>query len=56
LRAEFFNALNHPEFAQPTLGNNATNIYSPDFGQETTTGSFRGPTPRIGQLAARLSF
>jgi outer membrane receptor protein involved in Fe transport len=56
LRAEFFNALNHPEFAQPTYGNGATNILGPTFGQETTTGSFRGPTPRIGQLAARLTF
>ncbi len=55
-RAEFFNALNHPEFAQPTLGNNTTNIYAPTFGQVTTTGSFRGPTPRIGQLALRITF
>jgi hypothetical protein len=55
-RAEFFNALNHPEFAQPTLGNNATNLLGPTFGQITTTGSFRGPTPRIGQFALRLSF
>jgi outer membrane receptor protein involved in Fe transport len=56
IRAEFFNSLNHPEFAQPTYGNGATNILGPTFGQETTTGSFRGPTPRIGQLAARLTF
>ncbi len=56
LRAEFFNSLNHPEFAQPTLTDNATNILAPTFGQITTTGSFRGPTPRIGQLAARLTF
>jgi hypothetical protein len=55
-RAEFFNALNHPEFAQPTLGDGAANIYSPNFGQITTTGSFRGATPRIGQLALRLTF
>jgi hypothetical protein len=55
-RAEFFNALNHPEFAQPTITNNATNILGPTFGQITTTGSFRGPTPRIGQFALRLSF
>jgi outer membrane receptor protein involved in Fe transport len=55
-RAEFFNALNHPEFAQPTLGNNATNLLGPTFGQITTTGSFRGPTPRIGQFAVRLTF
>ncbi|MBV9482082.1 MAG: TonB-dependent receptor [Acidobacteria bacterium] len=57
-RMEYFNALNHPEFAQPTgsAGNNATNINSPIFGQITTTGTFRGPTPRIGQVAARLIF
>jgi len=56
LRAEFFNALNHPEFAQPTSGDGAANIESPTFGQITTTGSFRGPAPRIGQLAMRLTF
>ena len=55
-RAEFFNALNHPEFAQPTLADGAANINSPTFGQITTTGSFRGATPRIGQLALRLTF
>jgi hypothetical protein len=56
-RVEYFNALNHPEFAQPTSTNNATNINDPlIFGQITTTGSFRGATPRIGQLAARLTF
>jgi carboxypeptidase family protein len=56
LRLEFFNALNHPEFAQPTTLDGATNINGSTFGQVTTTGSFRGPTPRIGQLAARLTF
>jgi hypothetical protein len=57
LRFEFFNVLNHPEFAQPTFLDNATNINSPSiFGQITTTGSFRGPAPRIGQVAARLTF
>jgi hypothetical protein len=55
-RAEFFNALNHPEFAQPTIVDGASNIDSPTFGQITTTGSFRGATPRIGQFALRLSF
>jgi len=55
-RVEYFNALNHPEFAQPTLLDGASNINSPNFGQITTTGSFRGPAPRIGQLAARLTF
>jgi len=56
LRAEFFNALNHPEFAQPTILDGTSNIDSPNFGQVTTTGSFRGATPRIGQLAMRLTF
>ena len=56
LRLEFFNALNHPEFAQPTFVDNATNINSPEFGQITTTGTFRGATPRIGQIAARVTF
>lgn len=56
LRLEFFNVLNHPEFAQPTTLDGATNINGSTFGQITTTGSFRGPTPRIGQLAARLTF
>jgi hypothetical protein len=51
LRVEYFNVLNHPEFAMPD-----TNPDSPTFGQITSTGSFRGPTPRIGQLAARLTF
>ena len=55
-RAEFFNALNHPEFAQPTLVDDAANIDSPTFGQITTTGTFRGAAPRIGQLALRLTF
>jgi hypothetical protein len=55
-RVEYFNALNHPQFAQPTLLDNATNINSEVFGQITTTGTFRGPTPRIGQLAARFIF
>jgi hypothetical protein len=55
-RVEYFNVLNHPEFAQPTLADGAANINSPTFGQITTTGSFRGPTPRIGQLAVRVTF
>jgi hypothetical protein len=56
LRMEYFNALNHPEFAQPTVLDGASNINSPNFGQITTTGTFRGAAPRIGQLAARLTF
>jgi hypothetical protein len=55
-RVEYFNALNHPEFAQPTVIDGATNINGATFGQITTTGSFRGAAPRIGQLAARLTF
>jgi hypothetical protein len=55
-RAELFNALNHPEFAQPTLADGATNIEGPTFGQITSTGTFRGATPRIGQFALRLTF
>jgi hypothetical protein len=55
-RAEFFNALNHPEFAQPTVADGATNIDSPNFGQITTTGTFRGAAPRIGQFALRMTF
>jgi hypothetical protein len=55
-RVEFFNALNHPEFAQPTVLDGATNINGATFGQITTTGSFRGATPRIGQLAVRITF
>jgi len=57
-RAEFFNALNHPEFGQPTLNspNTTANIDSPTFGQVTTTGTFRAATPRIGQFALRLTF
>ena len=56
LRVEYFNALNHPEFAQPTFVTGTTNINNPAFGLETSTGSFRGSTPRISQLAARLTF
>ncbi|HEY6337868.1 MAG TPA: carboxypeptidase regulatory-like domain-containing protein [Candidatus Sulfotelmatobacter sp.] len=55
-RLEFFNVLNHPEFAQPTVAEGAANINGSTFGQITSTGSFRGPTPRIGQIAARLTF
>jgi hypothetical protein len=55
-RAEFFNTLNHPEFAQPTIVDGAANIDSPTFGEITTTGTFRGAAPRIGQLAMRLTF
>jgi hypothetical protein len=55
-RAEFFNVLNHAEFAQPTVADGTANIQSPTFGEITNTGTFRGATPRIGQLALRLTF
>jgi hypothetical protein len=55
-RVEYFNALNHPEFAQPTVLDGATNINGATFGEITTTGTFRGAAPRIGQLAMRLTF
>jgi hypothetical protein len=55
-RVEYFNVLNHPEFAQPTFADGTTNINSPTFGEITATGTFRGATPRIGQLAARITF
>jgi hypothetical protein len=35
LRLDFFNVLNHPEFAQPTFADGATNINRPTFGQIT---------------------
>jgi hypothetical protein len=46
LRADFFNLLNHAEFANPD-----TNINSPTFGRLLYTYQ-----PRIIQLALRLSF
>jgi outer membrane receptor protein involved in Fe transport len=55
-RVEYFNALNHPEFAQPTSGNGTANLNSPTFGQVITTGNFRAAAPRIGQLALRITF
>jgi len=42
-RAEFFNVLNHAEFAQPTVADGTANIQSPTFGEITNTGTFRGP-------------
>jgi hypothetical protein len=47
LRAEFFNALNHPQFANPD-----TNFSSPTFGVISST----AVNARVGQLALRLSF
>jgi hypothetical protein len=46
-RAEFFNALNHPQFANPDA-----NFTSPTFGVITST----SVNARVGQLAVRLTF
>jgi hypothetical protein len=47
LRAEFFNAFNHPQFANPD-----TNFSSPTFGVITST----AVNARVAQLALRWSF
>lgn len=47
LRAEFFNAFNHPQFSNPD-----TNFSSPTFGVITSTAM----NARVGQLALRWSF
>jgi hypothetical protein len=47
IRAEFFNALNHPQFAAPDA-----NFTSPTFGVVNST----AVNARVGQLAVRLSF
>ena len=46
-RAEFFNALNHPQFANPD-----NNFSSPTFGVISST----SVNPRVTQLALKLSF
>ncbi len=46
-RAEFYNALNHPQFAQPD-----TNFTSPTFGLISST----AVSARVGQLAVKLAF
>ena len=46
-RAEFYNAFNHPQFANPD-----TNFTSPTFGVITST----AVSPRVGQLALKLQF
>jgi Carboxypeptidase regulatory-like domain/TonB dependent receptor len=46
-RAEFFNALNHPQFSNPD-----TNFSSPTFGVIGST----SVNPRVGQLALRFAF
>ena len=45
-RAEFFNALNHPQFANPD-----SNFTSPTFGLISST----AVNPRVGQLALKLT-
>jgi len=47
IRAEFYNALNHPQFANPD-----SNFTSPTFGVITST----SVNARVGQLAVRLAF
>jgi len=47
LRAEFFNALNHPQFGNPD-----TNFTSPTFGVISSA----AVNPRVGQVALRFSF
>jgi len=47
LRAEFFNAFNHPQFANPD-----TNFSSPTFSVISST----SVNARVGQLALRFSF
>lgn len=47
VRAEFYNALNHPQFANPDA-----NFTSPTFGVITST----SVNPRVGQLALRMAF
>jgi hypothetical protein len=46
-RAEFYNALNHPQFANPD-----TNFSSPTFGVISNA----AVSPRVGQVAIRYSF
>jgi len=47
LRAEFYNALNHPQFANPD-----SNFTSPTFGVITST----AVSSRVGQIALKLEF
>jgi hypothetical protein len=46
-RAEFFNAFNHPQFANPD-----SNFSSPTFGAITAT----AVNPRVGQVALKFAF
>ena len=47
LRAELYNAFNHPQFSNPDA-----NFTSPTFGVISST----AVSPRVGQLAVRFSF
>jgi len=47
IRAEFYNALNHPQFAAPDA-----NFTSPTFGVISST----PVSARVGQFAAKLAF
>jgi hypothetical protein len=47
IRGEFFNAFNHPQFANPD-----TNFTSPTFGVISST----SVNPRVGQVALRFTF
>ena len=47
LRAEMYNAFNHPQFSNPDA-----NLTSPTFGVISST----AVNPRVGQLALRFSF
>jgi hypothetical protein len=47
IRAEFYNLLNHPQFANPD-----TNFKSPTFGVISST----SVNPRVGQLALKFAF
>jgi len=46
-RSEFFNAFNHPQFADPDI-----EFTSPTFGQITST----AVNPRVMQFALKISF
>jgi len=47
IRAEFYNALNHPQFANPN-----SNFTSPTFGVITST----SVSARVGQVALKFAF
>jgi hypothetical protein len=51
IRGEFYNILNHAEFANPS-----TSITSGSFGQVSSTGTSTDPHARVIQIAARFIF